>query len=205
VSLPLLATAEQLASVLQQDLDRATAELALATASGKVRAYTRQRIDLVTGETIDLEGYVREVLLPQRPVVEDNSHTLTVTEVSSLGLALPTLQAYRDYIRIGQRLIRTAGAGWDALVGYPMGIWQPTVRVTYSHGYATIPDEIVGVVLDLASRIYNNPKGLRSVTVDDYTRVYANETIGVAELTDANKKALAAAGFRLRARSMRLA
>jgi hypothetical protein len=203
-ALPLLATASQLASHLQQDVDTATAELRLAGASGKVRAYTKQKIHLVSDDTIELDGCQYEVVLPERPVVVDGSHVLTVVEVSSLGVASPALTINRDFMRRGQVLRRMAGAGWDALVGYPRGRWAPTVRVTYSHGYVTIPDEIVDVVLDVAARTYINPSALRSFTIDDYSETYAIENINAADLTAANKATLSEAGYRRRTGSARI-
>jgi hypothetical protein len=62
----------------------------------------------------------------------------------------------RDYSRIGNELTR--GYPWQApnrLMGWPwnraLGIWGPKVRLTYSHGYDEVPDDIVDVVLDLAT------------------------------------------------------
>jgi hypothetical protein len=79
-------------------------------------------------------------------------------------------------------------------MGWPwnraLGIWGPKVRLTYSHGWAEIPEDIVDVVLDLATMNLANPENLRQVAIDDYQRTFASETIGSASLTKAHKGAL---------------
>jgi hypothetical protein len=64
------------------------------------------------------------------------------------------------------------------------------VRVTYSHGYLEVPDDILDVVLDLATMNLSNPENLRSVAIDDYNRTFASETIGGAALTKSHKEDL---------------
>ena len=120
--------------------------------------------------------------LPQRPVVVDASNPLTVTELGGVGF--PNLLAVENvtYTRVGDELTRYCG------------VWCDRVEVIYSHGYGNVPDDVLGVVLDVASRVVANPSGmLRSVSIDDYTRVFATEGLGAGSgLTEANKLALAA-------------
>ena len=79
-------------------------------------------------------------------------------------------------------------------MGWPyhraQGVWAPKVRATYSHGYNQVPDDIVDVVLDLATMNLANPENLRQVSIDDYQRTFASETIGSASLTRNHKEAL---------------
>jgi hypothetical protein len=79
-------------------------------------------------------------------------------------------------------------------MGWPwnraQGIWAPKVRVTYSHGWTEVPEDIVDVVLDLATMNLANPENLRQVSIDDYQRTFASETIGSAALTKGHKDAL---------------
>lgn len=195
MALPPLATVADLEAAMQRSSDslsEAQAELAIRRASARVRSYTRQDITLVVGDTIELAGGERVLRLPQRPVVVDDTHELTVVELGEMGgVEVPAIED-RDFTRLGNELTR--GYPWYAptrTMGGPwrqqQGVWAPKVRVTYSHGYSEIPDDIVDVVLDLASMNLANPENLRSVAIDDYSRTFASETIGNARLTPGHK------------------
>ncbi|MFE7398847.1 hypothetical protein [Streptomyces sp. NPDC057557] len=194
MALPPLATAADLEAAGATGSD-AQLEMALRRASARVRRYTRQDITFVIGDTIDLAGGGRVLRLPQYPLVVDSFHTLTVVEVADFSGIEWTALEDRDYSRLGNELTR--GYPWQAptrLMGWPynraQGVWAPKVRVTYSHGYTEVPDDILDVVLDLATMNLANPENLRQVSIDDYQRTYASETIGSASLTRAHKEAL---------------
>lgn len=198
MALPLLATVADLEAAMQRptgSLDTTQATLALRRASGRVRRYTRQDISFVTGDTIEVPGGERVLRVPQRPLVVDGSNPLTVVEIADFsGIEWVALEN-RDYSRLGSELTR--GYPWRApsrLMGWPfnrpLGAWAPTVRLTYSHGYSDIPDDILDVVLDLATMTLSNPENLRSVAIDDYSRTFASETIGGAALTRQHKEDL---------------
>lgn len=192
---PPLATQADLEAALQRTLDPAQAAMALRRASARVRKYTRQVFTLVENETITIPGNGRVLYLPQRPLIVDDTHPLTVVELFGItNVEYETLEG-RDYTRVGSQLTR--GEAWWAptrLMGWPwlrpQGIWAQRVRVTYSHGYTEIPDDVVDVVLDLAQMSMTNPQGLRSESIDDYSRTFASETIGGAQLTPEHKEAL---------------
>jgi hypothetical protein len=204
-----LATPAQLASRLQQDVDTSTATDVLTHASGLVRAVARQQFDFVSQETVVLRGDERTVRLPQRPLVMDGSNPLTVTELGEFGgIDVPMIEN-RDYSRIGNELTRGYPWWWNntqRLMGYPrtrpLGVWAHRVQVTYSHGYTTIPDDVVSLVLDAASVLYDNPTGLRSLSIDDYTETKAAEVLGTAMVQSIRDK-LALTGRRGRAFSIR--
>lgn len=190
-----LATHADLEAALQRSLDPGQAAMALRRASARVRKYCRQQFTLVENETVTLPGGGRVLRLPQRPLVVDDSHPLTVVEL--FGIADQEYQALegRDFTRIGSELTR--GEQWWAptrLMGWPfmrpMGIWAQRVRVTCSHGDTEVPDDVVDVVLDLAQMSMTNPQGLRSESIDDYSRTFAAETIGGAQLTPEHREAL---------------
>lgn len=191
MALPTLATTADLAAAGATATGPA-AELALRRASARVRKYTRQTLTLVEGDTVTLPGGSRVLALPQRPVIVDAQHPLTVTELSSMtGIELVCVEG-RDYTRLGAELTR--GEPWyqpTRLVGWPYnrpsGVWAPQVRVTYSHGYSEVPDDIVDIVLALAVMNLSNPENLREQAIDDYRRVWASETIGGATLSDSQK------------------
>jgi len=194
MALPPLATAADLEAAGATGSD-AQLEMALRRASARVRRYTRQDITFVSGDTIDLPGGERVLRLPQYPLVVDSDHPLTVVEVADFSGIEWTALEDRDYSRLGNELTR--GHPWQAptrLMGWPysraQGVWAPKVRITYSHGYTEVPDDIVDVVLDLATMNLANPENLRQVSIDDYQRTFASETIGSASLTKAHKEAL---------------
>jgi hypothetical protein len=207
-----LATPSQLASRLQQDVDTATAQLALDGASGLVRAIARQQFDFVSQETVVLRGGERVLTLPQRPLVVDSGpNLLTVVELGEFGGINMTMVENRDFSRIGNELTRGYPWWWNQtqrLMGYPralpLGVWTPRVQVTYSHGYTTIPDDVLSCVLDAGSVLYDNPTALRSVSIDDYSETKAQEVLGAA-MVDQIRMKLGIAGRRRRAFSIRTA
>lgn len=206
MSLPPLASADDLGTHLGRTLAPAAAELAIRRASGRVRSYTRQRLTFVANDTIEVPGGDRVLRVPQRPLVVNASNPLTVVEVGEFGAPdLPMVEG-TDFSRRGDELTRghpyhpgtrTLGWPWSRV----LGVWAPTVRLTYSHGYTSIPDDIVDVVLELATVNLTNIEGLRSESIDDYSRTYATETVGGAKLTPDHKEALSA--YRVGAFSVR--
>lgn len=164
-----------------------TGALAVAGASGMVRAISGQEISFVSQETVELVGGGRMLRLPQRPLVVDVDNPLTVVEAEYFGSPPVTLVEGRDFERHGDELERGQPWWWarpGRLMGwprrYPYGVWAPRVRVTYSHGYTTIPDHVVKIVLDIASLLYNNPSLLRSHSIDDFSEQFATEVLGLA-------------------------
>ncbi|MGI5161395.1 hypothetical protein [Microbispora sp. CA-102843] len=195
MSLPPLATVDDLQAHLQRDLPEAQAALALRRASARVRSYTRQTITLVTGDTMEVAGGDRVLRVPQRPLVVDEAHPLTVVELGEFGAPEMTLVEDRDYTRLGNELTR--GYPYNPstrLMGWPWnrvrGVWAPRVRLTYSHGYAEVPEDIVDIVLGLATLNISNPENLRTEQIDDYSRTFARETVGNASLTADDKDVL---------------
>lgn len=193
-----LANLDQLTDRLHDTVDPAFGQRALDDASGLVRGIGRQVFSFVSQETIDLPGDTQILRLPQRPLVVDGSNPLTVVEVGEFGGLDHVCVEGRDYSRLGNDLKRghpwwhtTRYQGWPH---YPiLGVWAPKVRVTYSHGYTTIPDDIVAIVLDVAQSLYTNPQGLRSWQVPEYSETYATELLGAATV-DSIKKRLSAVG-----------
>lgn len=192
---PPLAQVADLQSAMQRTIDPTQAALALRRASAQVRRYTRQTITYVSQETIVLPGGDRVLRVPDRPLVVDAQTPLTVVELADLGGAQINCVEGRDFTRLGDELTR--GYPWYApgrLMGWPrrnLGVWAPRVQITYSHGYTEVPDDVMDVVLDLATMSLTNPQGLRQETIDDYSRTFAAETIGGATLSDGHKEALA--------------
>jgi len=159
------ATAADLATFLQRDLsaaETATATLLLNLASDAIRAETNQSIALVPGDVATLFGnWSPRLVLPERPVI-------AVIAVSINGIALV---ADVDYWWPGKyRLIRGArpsgSSTHDIGRGDDWGGPDMAVVVTYSHGFAVIPDVVRAVCLSAARRSMVNPDGALSLALN---------------------------------------
>lgn len=102
-----------------------------ARASARVRGYVRQQITAGTS-TVTVRGPV--VLMPERPVTA----ITTVVDVSVVDDPY-TLEADEWVLRSGG-ILETPDFGGN-------------LEVTYSHGFATVPDELKELVCGLASRL----------------------------------------------------
>ena len=142
-------------------------------ASARVRGYTRQNITSATS-TISLRS---PFLLPERPVTSVSSITYTDADGSTA-----TLTADTDYTIEGQYVIAP-----DYQYKY--------LTVTYTHGFETLPDELVEVVCAVAARMAATPSGLASgiasESADGEQITYGSDAFGgVTELTSAEKRVL---------------
>lgn len=173
-----LASPDDLEARLGRDLtaqEAARAEALLGDASAVVRAYTRQTFDLVTDDEVVLRAAGGRITLPGRPV-----QNVTRVEVIGGSEALPdfTLADWLfdgiDTVRIGEgaAVINLPEAWWDD-DGYP-----GTYRVTYTHGYAEVPADVLSVVCGVVLRVFTNPSGYRSETVGSYSVTYAVPATG---------------------------
>lgn len=168
------ATADELGDLLGRtfavgaELDQANMVLELASAF--IQGWIRQTLVLVNNDVVRLTGRWDEYLeLPQRPVV-----AVDLVKVDGTSLA-----ATGDWELLGTALWRsTAWAG-------P----QVVVEVTYDHGYAVIPDDIVAVCLQLAARMLGNPAGVRQESIGTYSVAYGGDITG-GFLNDADKTIL---------------
>lgn len=173
------ATAADLASFLQVDVDAASADLALSFATAAIRRATAQHVELVTGDTVTLTAKASAVFLPEIPV-------LAVTAVRTWDAAAggygPSLDpVYYSWTAAGQltRLFGPTDPGTSLLLArWPSR--ERAVQVTYDHGYAVIPDELRMVCVTAAARLYTNPEGVVSRTIGSYSeRLETTRSTGV--------------------------
>lgn len=169
------ATVAELGNWLDRDLSSKTdeAQLALDVATAQIQAYTRQTIEEVADDTVQLKGTWRHVLeLPERPV----------TSVSSVTVDGEAQTLTDDYVVVRNELRRPNAEyhNWQVPSSdfYPFtktGWGGPSVivEVVYTHGYSTIPDDIKGVCLALAGKAFGNPQDARSEQIDDYRIEYS--------------------------------
>lgn len=145
------ATAQDLATFLEHDVDTARANLLLDEASAAIRAYTRTTFDLATS-TIRIRVQADSIRLPQRPVVS----VQTVKRVNPDN-TMTTLEGWIfdgiDTIFGSNRLtwVINLPAVWT---DYP---YPTTVEVGYTHGYASVPAEVVAICIQYAGRYYETP------------------------------------------------
>jgi hypothetical protein len=150
------------------DAETARVEALLADASAMIRAYTGQDFGLAEDDEVTLRGPGGTIRLPQRPVTAVSS----VVAVGGDGAPDVTLVDWIwdgvDQIRVGEGsfVINLPAVWWDD-DGYP-----GTYRVTYSHGYETVPADVVAVVCGMVARTLTAPTmagGVRSETIGPYS------------------------------------
>lgn len=174
----MLATPEELASVLQQDLDAATATLLLELATGIVQAAVGQRlVEATDTELVDVLRQSYWLTLSQKPI----------TSVAAVVLDGTALTEGTDWVLRAQRLWRSAG--W-------LNTWSPPsqAEVTYTFGYPSGSQHLQlarSVTLSLAQAGYGNPSQVQSEAIDDYRVSYA-EAAARMELTEPIRAALVA-------------
>jgi hypothetical protein len=152
----------ELAQQLQLDdnnINDATASMLADLTSDIIRDELRQQINQTINETITLYGDGSElIMLPERPVTAVGTVLLNGQAVTPI-----------DW--------RTNGALWRVLYAgsqyanqqvwcWPKGV---PVQVTYTHGYAVIPNTIKAVALELAAAAYINPSMATSQTAGPYS------------------------------------
>ena len=151
-----------------------SAQRAIEEASAAIQNYCHQTLELVRDDalTLDCIGGTK-VFLPELPVVEvagvvEDGETLTVTD---------------DY-KLGQ----------DGILHRIDDLWTVGIQiivVTYTHGYETIPDDIVAVCVRAASRAYQaglraeemeGVPGVAAKSLGDYSVSYGSEqSVGAGE------------------------
>jgi hypothetical protein len=168
------ATIEDVEAFLQVEISEpvqvASVERALAEATAAIRNYCNQYLELVEDEeiTLDSAGGVR-LFLPELPVIE-------VSEVVEDG---ETLTPDDDY-KLGQwGILHRVNRRWV------QGI--QIVTITYSHGYETLPDDIIAIATRAAARGFQAGLraaddeavvGVQSKSLGDFAVAYGSEQGG---------------------------
>lgn len=152
-----LATAGELETHLQRELDQAGADQALGLASGAVRAYCGWDLSRDTATFYLEAGDGPLITLPTLELI-------TLVEVRADGnIVDPTVTPYNASRK---------GQVW--------GCWVPKVQYEFDveHGYDPIPDALKLVTLDLAARSISNPEGLVSATTGQVSRTWGSAGTG---------------------------
>lgn len=144
------------------------AQLLIDLAFGAIVGWSGQAIRQVLDDTVTLVASPGEPLwLPQRPVFN-----VSAVEIDEIVLDTDAYAWNR-----GGKLL-------GAFSAYP----GTEVLVTYSHGFAKIPDSVRGATLTVAARMYRNPANLIGETIAGYN---AQFRAGGNELTAFEKDQLA--------------
>lgn len=159
----MLCEPEDLASLLEQDLDAYKAIMLVECATAIVQAtcdQPPQRLVAVEDDTFTaLAPYGQWLELPQRPV----------TAVTTVELDGDEVTAGDGYKLVGSRLWRSAG--WlDFCATEPI-----EVSVTYDHGYEAghqLLQLARAATISLIKGVYGNPDGALRVAIDDYSAAY---------------------------------
>jgi hypothetical protein len=190
-----LFTLSELASYLQRDLDTASATLAQAGAQSLVRGYLQQDVNTQTYTgallPIDAHGDYWGVYLPQRPVT-----AVTSVSVSGTTYTLGTGYAWNGFsqwVLLADKTFTTAQFSDD-----------PVAVITYTAGYATVPDPIKIVALSVAARLYDNPRGIRQESIDDYSFTRGGNDDTMAGVGMLSTERLLLAPYKMRAGSVRV-
>lgn len=191
---PVLATVQQLEARLGQTVDAARATALLEDASAVVRGYTGQYFTRVLDDRVTFRVDRGSVVLPQRPADKP-------TLISEFGGGVLPASAWW-WGGIG--VVEFGSPSWVAN-GPTVSRFPRTVEITYSHGYAEIPGDVVAVVCQMVGRVIlsESTPGLMSEAIDDYQyRLGGGIVSGAVALVPAEKSILDR--YRSRVGSVRL-
>jgi hypothetical protein len=174
-----LATEIDLATHLQQDVDTASATLALELATGSIQTEAGWRI---LQETV--VGYV---CTPVADVV--TLPTCYLTALAMTDGAVTLVQGSTMLWSQNGVVLRTS---WGGRASLP---FRGPVVATFTHGYpdGLVPQTLRGICLMIAARNYDNPTGLRSEGVGQANEVKSpggNVSFVGSTLTDEERRAL---------------
>lgn len=185
-----LFTLPELASKVQTDLDTASADQARADATALIEAYTHRsfteqvevtEVKKVNGGKVRLRQPVATI---DTVLLVDGDNRLPTSWVFD-GIATIIIGPATTIINLPER-------------DYSFS----TVEVTYTHGYTAVPADVKAVGLALAARNYQNPGGLRSETIGNYsyTNAGADDDVAGSGLLAAERATLNA--YRVRSRTV---
>jgi hypothetical protein len=207
-----LATVQDLEARLGRDLtptEANRAETLLGDASALVRSYTRQTFDLVEDDELVLRPVGVELRLPQRPVTAVASVAAvgghdTIPDIPLTGWTFDGIDIV-NVDGIDSNVWVSLPAWWEDHGGHP-----DTYRVVYTHGYATVPPEVVTVVCAMVLRTLTAPSPVEGMVSErigqyNYQLQQGGGSTGVSvRFTQADKDALIAAGYKRRATTVQV-
>lgn len=205
MSLPDLATLDDVSAILQRDLtqqEETYVARLLSQASALVRSWTRQTISQVVDDVVTLPGNWSNVLeLPQRPVASVKSVLINGATSPSTSwklvdnrLFLSTGPYQPDYGAMpfqGPMLWGPAGSTYGPQA--TGATWQgpsAQVTVTYTHGYSDTPADITNVVAGMVALAVASPVGVNMEKLGGYQVAYTRSEGGSMAIQEADKAIL---------------
>lgn len=172
-------SSEDLAAYTKIDtLDSLLAQIALDAACETVRGFCDQGLDEATSTDAWLDGTGSATIrLPRFPV---SALTALAVSVDRADAAPETLTENTDFVLNTETGVLTR---IDGGVFYES---PQSVKVSYTHGYSTVPSDARLVALQVAARIYE----LGMVENESVGGISATYVAGAGQLTDAEKDAL---------------
>lgn len=173
------ATEAELENLTGQTIDTARATILLSLASAAVRDAAGITIDqaTTTDQVLDGPGGT-ELVLPEWPVTA----VASIVEIDTDGTET-TLRGPAD----DSPEYRWSRSG--VVVRY--GTWpcRPrSIKVTYTHGFSTVPDGIKRATLLAAARGLASPTGYASESIGDWSGSRSSEAGLALELTDREER-----------------
>jgi hypothetical protein len=140
----------------------------LVDASARVRAHVRQTISQIQ-TTVVLAPNDNQVILPERPIISVDA----VARVNADGKSFMPYSVWtfdgRDTLMLGPpSAIINAPQVWTDMDWFWRNV---TYQIQYTHGYTSIPDDIVGIVASMVMRVIMAPgsPGVQSETIGGYS------------------------------------
>lgn len=164
--------------------EQSRADTLLGLASGLIQREARQTISEVDGDVLNARGVPESRFrLPERPVLS----------VSSVVLDGVALTSGTDWYLSGDCLVRGIGAGawvanWGPGWGQGWGRPDQTLTITYSHGYAAIPDAIRAICVEQVVRAWTNPANLMHEYFGSERIVYAMQQTPTGLMLNADEQ-----------------
>lgn len=188
--MPQYATASELASYLQQDVDTSTANLLLTMASSEFDNAADTTFVATTVTHIEVGHGSRIITPPFKPVI-------AVTAIRIDGVAFTDFTTIKS--RIGYwRICRASGFGWWVGLSTWNGFPPQSIEVDLTYGYTAATDLVKAAVLETAGQAYQQPTGvIIGETIDDYRVQYGKRTGGMQLTPYAKEIAQSFAGYTL--------
>lgn len=171
--------------------EQTRADALLALASGLIQQETKQTISEVTDDVLTMRSvYGERIRLPQRPVSSVSQVTLTPEGGEATVIGADT------YYLDGDELVRASFPVkyQQFFADWTRGWLGPlyTIAITYTHGYATIPEIVKAVCMEMVTRVWVNPGSVARETVGNTSTVYDNMRFSPTGLlmTDTEKAAV---------------
>lgn len=136
--------------------DDTAVQNAISWATSLIGAYCNRNFDLVTGDVVTLTPSRGTALLPETPVVSVSAVQGYLPDTMGNGMTWVSLTNYQ-WTNSGILYDTTGlpGTHWNTGPSWP---WLPgSLRVTYSHGFATIPRDLTNVCVRLSQQYLENP------------------------------------------------